>query len=331
VIPASLRIIGYVNNDLPESIKPYSEVAYYHQDSLDVRTDISSLFDGLESSWQINGYKTFRNVMYTKIEIGAASNKLTEDIALPSANRPFGPMVLGFLAGHPSISWLVYAGLIASICSLLSGLLVFKEFRTIKGAIKLIFIGLLNFFTIIGVIIGIVCLKTKTTELDAELLSSLKAKKYLVKRRLGFMLAIAITPFFIVSIFALVSFPSYISQVFKDIFEAFTSNIGSWTYVWHDLIMLGSITLPTVGVLLIRKCLLKIKPEDASLFEEVKKAGHSTHTFNPSDNRKVKFVVLFSVLILVFSFASLFIGEKAKDPESERRVNYPGNSEVSPF
>lgn len=339
VVPASLRVFGFVDTgNLPENLKKYSTTRYYHQDVLNISSELLSLFETLPRVQTINkGFVsssvTFNDVLYTKIDISAPSREFTTDISFP-ASRAFIPSVLGFLVSHDALFLVLYTWGFAIIASLFVGLLIFKEFRTKRGVVKLLVVGAANAFTLLGAAIALFLFNTTNSRIDPELWTKLRANKYHLKRRLAFIALFVFVPLFLISLFSISIVGYYIKEFFMDLFNALTFQ-GPWAYVIRELKPLLLVVSPTIGLLITKKFLLGIKSQDKVLFDQLAASGFSTYTFAPKDSRKIKFLIFFSLFIVVTGLATMFIAKKGQDSMELRQqygdyLNAP-NFEVSPF
>jgi len=341
VVPATLRITGLVDvSKLPENLKKYATSGYYHQNVLNISNELSPLFTGVSNSKVavfnkgfISNTVTYNDVLYTKIDIKAPSNEFTNDISLP-ASKPFVPSIVAFLISHDVVFLIVYLWGSAIFASLFVGLLVFKELRSVRGVIKLLVVGVANVLTILGAATALFLFNTTNSKIDSELWAKLRVKKYPVKRRLGFIALFIFVPLFVISLFSVTAFGYFLGDLVKDLFNALTFR-GPWSYVIREAKPLLLFISPSIGLLFTRRFLLKIKPEDQELFDKLTATGFSPYTFVPKDPRKIKFLIFFSLFIVVTGIVTLFIAKKGQD-SMESQLRYEKyrkapNFEVSPF
>lgn len=283
IVPATIRIIGYKSPELFSDIEDYTETEYFVEEESDLNAEFGDFYEG-----------TGRNLKYTKINIEAPSELLTQDLWI-SSKTPFRVHYTLFLAQHEFLTSLILLTFLSIIASVFSGLILFKDLRTPKGFLKLSLLGLYNFFSLLVLAIATSLITTKENrKSDSSLLNYLKKKGYLWKRRLSLILFIICTP---IAMIALLLSVTLALAIIRGV-----SLLGG-------LVIVGNI----YGVLIVLSFtawfLKRIKKEDKVLFEKLDSQGYSSWTFKPKDWKKVAFVPLFSVSFLVFSFCLIKLVE----------------------
>ena len=240
------------------------------------------------SSWDRDNYKFFiNNLEYTKIDINAPSKVFTDDLWIKD-KAPLKTYFLNFIIEHQTIVYTLMTLFVSFLAGAFAGIFIFREFRNLRGAFKFGFLGMFNIFTIIGLWIVMKFAKTsKRTEEVNLIIEKIKQKKYYKKRKIIAFLYYVILPFFIL---AVLSSPYWVTRL-----------ISGFEYGFNR----GDYFVPIVFLLFVVFWkLLKINKEDACLFDELKSNNYSTRTFQFNDERKIHFLILFSVSFL---FSSSFI------------------------
>ncbi|MBU2592018.1 MAG: hypothetical protein ABH867_00510 [Patescibacteria group bacterium] len=175
------------------------------------------------------------------------------------------------------------------IAGILAGLIIFRDLR--KNLVKLSFIGLSNFLTLIGLLITTVLVGTKNkNERVNSLLAEIKQKGYFWKRRVATILFFVAIPFLVFGLFEL-------SSLIREI------GYSSMRYFISDFVIpiLIIYVLP-ISALIIGLVIKRIKIEDRNLFKQLKSAGYSSWSFQPKDKMKDAFVPVFSISFLIISW-----------------------------
>ena len=279
VIPITLRVAGFVSPLVYDSIQKQTKTQYY----IDAAPNTENY---LESFSQYPQGKTLK---YTKIEINAPSNLLTEDLWMID-RIPLKTYYPSFVAQHPIIIFFLLLILISSLAGILAGLLVFKEMRNAKGIVKLGLIGLTNCLTFLAVFIATIQVSTKQKNEEIQtLLTQIRNKGYFWKRKLSLILLIFITP---ILAFGALFLPAVIREISDDY---------QWYLGHHGLFLIICYLLP-LFLLVFTFEIKAIKPEDKPLFEQLKNYQYSSWTFQPKDKMKFVFVPLFSFYFLFLSW-----------------------------
>lgn len=264
IVPATIRVIGYVTPEIFDNIKNYTKISYYKDDYSYLEAEAGFF------------YKGGRDIKYTKIEIESPSKYLTDDLWIKN-KTPLKVSLFSFIGEHPFLSLF----LIMLISAVLSGLILsFIFFKGMKRRrLKTILISLFNLLTALGLIIKLAFTKTKEDKKDIEtegVLMELKEKGYLWRRKISIFslfLATFIFPFFLVTsltmLFNSLSNPSYYPP-------------------GQSLFFLAS-NLPFVVSLVAFLLLKRIKIKDTNLFKAIKEKGYSSWTFLPKDKQKIYF------------------------------------------
>lgn len=281
IVPATIRIIGHVSPKVFQDIKSYTKTEYYVDSYASFADDLKNFYSGQN-----------QNVKYTKIEINAPSKFLTDDLWINN-QAPIKTYYSTFIAKHPMVSAIILFMLSSILAGILVGLIIFRDLR--KNPIKLGFIGLSNFLTLLGLLITTVLVSTKNKNESVEpLLAEIKQKGYFWKRRVATTLFLVPIPFLVFGLFALSSLIRAIGY-------------SSMRYFMSDFVIpiLIIYVLP-ISALIISFIIKRIKIEDRNLFEQLKLSGYSSWSFQPKDKMKYAFVPVFSVSFLIISW--LLIG-----------------------
>jgi hypothetical protein len=276
-VPATIRIIGHVSPKVFQDIKSYTKTDYYVDSYASFADDLKNFYSGQN-----------QNIKYTKIEINSPSKFLTDDLWINN-QAPVKTYYSTFVAKHPIVSAIILFILSSIIAGILAGLIIFRDLR--KNPIKLGFIGLSNFLTLLGLLITTVLVGTKNKNESVEsLLVEIKQKGYFGKRRVATILFFVAIPFLVFGLFALYSLIREISYF-------------GMRYFINGFVILILITcvLP-ISALIISFMIKRIKIEDRNLFEQLKFAGYSSWSFQPKDKMKYIFVPVFSVSFLIISW-----------------------------
>jgi len=276
-VPATLRIIGHVSPKVFQDIKSYTKTDYYVDSYASFADDLKNFYSGQN-----------QNIKYTKIEINSPSKFLTDDLWINN-QAPVKTYYSTFVAKHPIVSAIILFILSSIIAGILAGLIIFRDLR--KNPIKLGFIGLSNFLTLLGLLITTVLVGTKNKNESVEsLLVEIKQKGYFWKRRVATILFFVAIPFLVFGLFAL-------SSLIREI------GYSSMRYFMSDFVIpiLIIYVLP-ISALIISFMIKRIKIEDRNLFEQLKFAGYSSWSFQPKDKMKYIFVPVFSVSFLIISW-----------------------------
>lgn len=276
-VPATIRIIGHVSPKVFQDIKSYTKTDFYVDSYASFADDLKNFYSGQN-----------QNIKYTKIEINAPSKFLTDDLWINN-HAPAKTYYSTFIAKHPIASAIILFILSSILAGILAGLIIFRDLR--KKPVKLGFIGLSNFLTLLGLLITTVLVGTKNKNESVEpLLAGIKQKGYFWKRRVATILFFGAIPFLVFGLFAL-------SLLFREI------GYSSMRYFMSDFVIpiLIIYVLP-ISALIISFIIKRVKIEDRNLFEQLKLAGYSSWSFQPKDKMKYVFVPVFSVSFLIISW-----------------------------
>jgi len=283
-VPATIRIVGHVSPKVFQDIKSYTKTEYYFDSYASFADDLKNFYSGQN-----------QDVKYTKVEINAPSKFLTDDLWF-SNQAPVKTYYSTFVAKHPIVSAIILFILSSIIAGILAGLIIFRDLR--KKPMKLGLIGLSNFLTIIGLIITTVLVGTKNKNENVDaLLTELKQKGYIWKRRTATILFFVAIPFLIFGLFV---FSSLIDQL---------SYSSSRYFMSEFVVPILIIYVLPITALIASFIIKRIKPEDKNLFEQLKLAGYSSWSFHPKDKFKIAFIPIFSISFLIISWLLVkFIG-----------------------
>jgi len=220
IVPATIRIYGHVSPKISELLKSYTKVEYYiDHDAFLWRSPEER--KGLEVFY--NGPS--ENIKYTKIEIKAPSKFLTEDLWM-SSNPPRRTEYVSFVATHAIFIGILLLILISFVTGIFAGWIAFKDLR--KSKLKLGLIGLSNCATIIGVLMATSLARTKAKAKDDEaLLTAIRQKGYLWRRRVATILFYAAVPFLIPDLLCLIIIYDIAKGIMKDGLRSTLSLEGS--------------------------------------------------------------------------------------------------------
>jgi len=275
-VPATIRIVGHVSPKVFQGIKSYTKTEYYFYSYASFADDLKNFYSGQN-----------QNIKYTKVEINAPSKFLTDDLWFVN-QAPIKTYYSTFVAKHPIVSAIILFILSSILAGILAGLIVFKDLR--KKPIKLGLIGLSNFLTIIGLIITTVLVNTKNKNESTEpILTEIKQKGYLWKRRVATILFFVAIPFLVFGLFALPSLVRKLSYLMK-------------YFDFEDFIPVIIICVLPIAALIVSFIIKRIKPEDKNLFEQLKLSGYSSWSFQPKDKLKIAYIPIFSISFLVISW-----------------------------
>ena len=309
IVPASIRVIGYVSPEIFTDIKEYTSVEYYKEDFVGLSDDSLGMFYGellernkefkdLEMEKDTNTWgrvfwpgnksiykNSINDLKYTKIEINAPSEVFTDDLWIKD-KAPLKTYFLNFIIEYQTIVYILMMLFISFLVGAFAGIFIFTEHRNLRGVFKFGFLGMFNIFTIIGLWIAMQFVKTGTRTEEADfIIEKIKQKGYYKKRKIGALLYyIILIPFII----AVLNFPYWVMGL------SFDFKSGSdWNTCFVPVVFL---------LFVVSLILLKIKKEDIYLFDELKNNNCSTKTFQSNDKRKVHFLILFSISFLFISW-----------------------------
>jgi hypothetical protein len=180
-VPATIYVTGYVTPVLYDSIKSSTQVEYLYQGYYSVPENINTLFSGKA---QID------NLKYTKITMNPPSKYLKEDLYFENKAPAVIRRAEFFINYSKTLGWSFFI-----ICSILASLIAaLIAFRKDAKLLTFTLFGLTNILTIIGVIVGIIILKTK--EIDQKLKDQIKKAGVAItmwdKRKLLFVILFSI-------------------------------------------------------------------------------------------------------------------------------------------
>lgn len=258
IVPATIRVVGYVQPKIYQSIKGFIEVSYY-SDAFYFGEDLGDFFG-----------KDFNK--YTKIEIKAPSKYLTQDLWIKNS-APLKAVYASFIASNP----LLVTGILWLLCSLLAafcaGWIFLKGLRS--RPLKLALLGAANCLTIIGLAVVLFLMSTgePANKEETVLLNQARAKGYIKKRRFALLLFILAPFFFLFS---------------QELW--FVSDSSSSFLVAMILVFVGWE-------------IRRVKESDEEMIQKLRAANYSTWTFRRSGGNEGFFLIFFSILFLIISWA----------------------------
>jgi hypothetical protein len=139
IIPATIRVIGHVSPKIFQDIESYTTIGYYIDTDANLGEDLKNFYSGQN-----------KNVKYTKIDISAPSQSLTDDLWI-SQHSPLKTYYSSFIARQPIICGVLLLILSSLMAGILAGWIVFKQLR--RNIVKLGLIGLSNCLSIVCLIV----------------------------------------------------------------------------------------------------------------------------------------------------------------------------------
>jgi hypothetical protein len=266
IVPATIKVAGFVTPQLFDGIKNFSKVTYY----------TNAAFNGGQNADFFGSNDT---TDYTKIEINPPSKYLTDDLWI--ANKaPLKTIYASLVGNHPLAVSVVLLVFCSTLTGLLAGLILLKDLRQSIG--KLLLLGLSNCVSIIGLIVAIFYATAKQDQgEEAALMDKLKQKGYIWKRKTAQILYYAAALSMIFITFAIARSGMYISSV-------------SLIFVY----------LPAILALFGWRA-AHIPYEDMPLFSELEKKGYSTWTMRQKGPGRKMFIVFYSLLFLAISWLAV--------------------------
>lgn len=285
-VPATIYVLGFVEPNIFNNIKSYSDVTY-HIESSPYQDESLDTFYG-QVKYDENGLSSIsKNLEYTKVEIDAPSKYLTEDLWFKQS-APIKAKTASFIYRHPFVLFISMMMMASVVSSLLAGLIIYRDKQPHK-IIKLLLIGLSNFLSIIGVAVASSYLSSKLSNAKATpILAELKKRGYYIKRLVSKVLFIMVI---------LISLASLLLAMLS-------SRMSYWGF---------SLSVPTLAIIVsltLAFILRDIKPRDAELFVKLNEMGYSSWSFRPKDKRHLSFVAVFSIIfILITLLLNWLIGQ----------------------
>jgi len=277
VVPATIRVLGYVSPRIFSDFEPYVLVDYFIDDDY-------FDFEGLESFYD----KQVSEVKYTKIEIDAPSKFLTDDLWM-EREAPGKVVYSSFIAEYGLMTTFILFISLSVIIGIIFGRIVFRRSRSL---LRYGLIGFSNCLSLLGLTLVVIFTRTKERNENIEnLLSQIRQKGYIWKRKLAFVVLILDLPF-----------------LFFCLFAWYNLIINSLNFQYFDF---SSFLLAVVPILVLVFVILirKIRAEDRNLFSELRANHYSSWTFQPKDKRKIIFISVFSVGFLIVSWLVIKILE----------------------
>jgi hypothetical protein len=271
-VPATIRVLGYVAPKIYKSIRPFTEVGYYYDDSASLSPDFYKKAEKFDSE----------HVGYTKISIDAASKLLTKDLWI-KRRIPLKAVPALMLSRAPAL----YFVLVLVVFSLFSGVIAGRIVAGKKLSVrKSALLGLSNCVSLVGVFMATMATNFTDSPKEAipEVYEKLKQSGYVWKRKLGALLLVVSTPFVVIlTSYFLFNLPYFLRSLVMD-----------WSALVLPLIPLVPYALFGIGWKL-----FKVPSEVTDDMAELEKAGYSSWTMAPKDFRKGYFIAVFSVLFVV--------------------------------
>ncbi len=292
IVPATIRVFGYVSPEIFSDIKNYTKVSYYEWNSPyfdnDLEKFVGKFYKGSKYSYSVENFLSLYEFLnYTKIEINAPSKFLTNDLWI-SNHAPIKTYYSNFIADYSIFIGIILFILSSVLAGILAGLLVFKNLR--NNFKKLGVIGLSNCLTIFALIITVWFFNTKEKDKNIDLLlNEIKQKGYFWKRKLASSLLVVFFPLFLISLFFIL--------VVLEYFIDYSKHISFEEIMFITPFISGAIVSLTLVIIL-----RKIKVEDRELFRQLKFAKYSSWTLQPKDKMKYVFVPVFSVLFIIIAW-----------------------------
>lgn len=178
-IPIRLYVLDYVEPELYDEIKSYVKISYYLQSSISTY-NLEDFFGNMNT----------QNVKYTKIEMSVPSKYFVEDLWMKKsmpARVGYATAVYGFMQ-NGLIAWLLLVIFISAVTGFVTGLIIFRD------PLKFTLVGLANIFTIIGVAVAMIFVRTR--HMDERLRRQLRASGMMVvatdARKFYFVIAFSV-------------------------------------------------------------------------------------------------------------------------------------------
>lgn len=294
VVPTTVRVLGHVSPEVTGYLKEYTTVEYYIESDFYMGSDFSAEERAEEFFGDVGSGS---DVKYTKIEIRAPSKYLTSDLYM-GQHSPVHTYYTSAIAKYPTPVWFVLFFTASVVSSFLAGFVIFKDMRSRWGAKRLVVTGLANVFTLVGVIISAMLMRTKNMKPEAEdLVKELRKKGYVWKRRLASVLVLFL-------IFPLLALGGIFLSLIGMVGELFMygSHYGTEEAIAAGLagLIVCFIFIAVISIVLM--LLLNVKDADRELFRKAKEYRLSPMVFQPKDGKKIPFIILFSLLFLSLSW-----------------------------
>lgn len=284
-VPATIKVIGYVDPRIYKNIENFSKVSYYTDAYYQSSGEIAALDTLLENTDPTH---------YTKIEINAPSKYLTEDLWMRN-QAPVVALYPAIIADYPLAVSLVLLVLCSLAAVFTAGMILLNDLRAKPG--KLALLGMANCLTLIGLAAAALHIGggQTTTKEEIVLLEKIRLKGYFGKRKRAaayFAAAVLVLLFMVAGSSGLVS-------VYY--------NLGYYVnYQAEMLLGLVFLYLPPVLAFFGWR-VAQVAPEDKALFADLKARGYSTWSFKPRNRRTWLFIALFSAVFLLFSAVSVWL------------------------
>jgi|GEM_PF-533649 len=286
IVPATIHVIGHIMPKLYDDIKDYAQVEYYTNGSYNASASLQNFYRAPASG----------SVKFTKIKLNPPSKLLSDDLWMDQQS-PAKIFYFDVITDHPVISFLLLLLLLSAFTGFVVGMILFPQYRTLRGAGTLALFGSANIFTLAGVVIASVfALQAKPTEEVANLLSGLRQKHYILRRRLAagmFWLGIPFTALVLI------------------------------TNIWYGNIITNLLFLLGCAIVFSGFWLKKIALEDKYLFDNLKMHGYSSWHFGEKKQKRILFLCLFSVCFIILSFLITW-GISSLVPSDYNNLNQDG-------
>jgi len=300
IVPLTLRVLGHITPLLYPEIESGSSVKYYTEESHSFSPELAGFYG--ESN-----IPEIKNFDYTKIFVNVPSNRLVQDLWIVP-KKPLSIILPKMILNYPVIFFLVFMILVSGISSVLAGVVVFAELRSLKGIAVLVRMGMSNLLTLLGFVIAVIFWRTKTGEIDPALKEEYKIlkQKYQMKRRLGVILIACLVTLLPVFLFA-----SMLVEIYLYRFVNFLNYIPMTPFTTGIflIIVFGPGFIAWFLLVKFVRKFFDLRSEDQDLADRIHQSGFSTDTFLPNDYRKLVFVILFTILFVIFTIAG-FLGIK---------------------
>ncbi|MBU0722650.1 hypothetical protein KJ973_01115 [Patescibacteria group bacterium] len=174
VIPATIRVMGFVSPKVFQDIKAYTHTEYFIDSDYDKSSELKNFYNNDQNTGKTK---------YTKIKINAPSKMLTEDLWI-SKTPPLKTVYSSLFAEHPIISTIFLLILLSIVTGLITSVLVFREARNKKGLIKFGLLSLFNCLSIVGFLIAVKITNTKAIQAEEqEMILKLELKEIIARQR----------------------------------------------------------------------------------------------------------------------------------------------------
>jgi len=174
-IPITIYVMDHVQPELYSGLSSYVNSEYYLSSYIST-LDLESFYGNIEAD----------KAKYTKIEILDAPSKYFTDDLWFNIGAPFNiglaTFIYDFISWNPLISGIMLILVVSALAGAVTGLILFREWK------KYAILGLTNIFTLIGLLIAVLVMKSKT-QVDEKVKKDLESRGVMIldKRKYAFV------------------------------------------------------------------------------------------------------------------------------------------------